>query len=113
MENNTQLVETLIEKVSEYGKTRFEIAKLQMLDKISDVVSSILPHIAVVILLSSFFLFLNLGAALWIGEILGKIYYGFFVVAAFYVLVGTLSHFFLHNWFKKIICNYIIKQALN
>lgn len=113
MENNTQLVETLIEKASEYGKTSFEIVKLQTLDKSSDVVSSILPHVAVVVLLSSFFLFLNLGAALWIGEMLGRIYYGFFVVAGFYMLVGAVSHFFLHNLFKRIICNYIIKQALN
>jgi len=113
MENNTQLIESLIVKASEYGKTSFEIVKLKTLDKTSDVISSLLPHSVVLIILSSFMLFLNLGAALWLGEVLGEVYYGFFIVAAFYGLVVIVLHFFLHNWLKKIICNYIIKIVLN
>jgi hypothetical protein len=57
-------------------------------------------------------LFLNLGLAFWVGEILGKLYYGFFVVAAFYVFIGIIIHFFMYKWLKKIVCNYIIKQLL-
>ena len=112
MENNAKLLESLLERATEYGKTSFELVKLKALDKTSDVVSSLIPHSVVFVMIASFMLFLNLGLALWLGEILGKIFYGFFVVAAFYGITGIVIHFFMHKWLKKIICNYIIKQVL-
>jgi hypothetical protein len=57
-------------------------------------------------------LFLNLGLAFWLGEILGRTFYGFFVVAAFYGIAGIVLHFFMHDWLKKIIGNYFIKNVL-
>jgi len=109
MEDTTKLVESLFERATEYGKTSYELVKLKALDKTSDVVSSLIPHSVVFVLIASFMLFLNLGLAFWLGEILGRIYFGFFVVAAFYGVAGTVFHFFMHKWIKKIICNYIIK----
>jgi hypothetical protein len=64
------------------------------------------------LLVASFLLFLNLGLALWLGEILGKPFYGFFVVAAFYVITGIVIHFFMHRWIKKLAGNYFIKHVL-
>jgi hypothetical protein len=43
---------------------------------------------------------------------LGKIFYGFFIVAAFYLLIVAVIHFFMHKWLKKVISNFIIKQLL-
>jgi hypothetical protein len=59
-----------------------------------------------------FTLFFNLGMSYWLGEIVGNNYYGFFIVAAFYLIVGLGIHFFVHKWFKKKLCNYLIKQLL-
>lgn len=112
MDNNTKLIESLIEKAVDFGKTSFELGKLKALDKTSDAVSSIIPHSLVFVLIMLFFLFINLGLAFWVGEILGKIYFGFFVVAGFYVLAGIITHFLLHRWIKNRIWNYIVKLAL-
>jgi len=112
MEEITSSIESLLEKATEYGKTSFELAKLKAIDKIADIVSSLLPHWLVLVLTSSFMLFLSFGAALWLGEILGKIYFGFFVVAAFYGITGILVHFFLHQTIKRCINNNFIKQIL-
>jgi hypothetical protein len=112
MEENARLIESLLEKATEYAKTSFELVKLKALDKTSDVVSSLIPHSVVVSLIASFLLFLNLGIAFWLGEILGKTFYGFFVVAAFYVVAGIVIHFFMHKWIKKLVRNYFIKQVL-
>jgi hypothetical protein len=57
-------------------------------------------------------LFLNLGVALWLGEILGKQFYGFFVVAGFYIVLGLILHFFLHDWVKKIVGDYFVRNIL-
>jgi fatty acid desaturase len=112
MEDNTKLIESLLEKASEYGKASYELVKLKALDKTSDAVSSFIPHSVVFFLVVSFLLFVNLGLAFWLGEILGKTYFGFFVVAAFYGILVIVLHFFMHEWFKKVICNYIIKTVL-
>lgn len=112
MEENTNFVEELIEKTVDYGKSSLELAKLKALDKTSDAVSSILAYSIVIIVLCSFMLFLNVGLALWIGKILGEIYYGFFVVAGFYCVLAILIYFFLHKWIKNQIGNVFIKQVL-
>jgi fatty acid desaturase len=112
MEENSKLFESLLEKATDYGKTSFELVKLRALDKTSDVVSSFVPHAVVFIMFVSCFLFLNLGLAYWLGEILGKIFYGFFIVAGFYVLSGIVIHLFMHKWLKKVVRNYIIKLLL-
>ena len=112
MENNTSIIETLLERATEYGKSSYELAKLKALDKTSDVVSTLLANSVVWVILSSSMLFLNLGLAFWLGEILGKIYFGFFVVAVFYGISGILIYFFMHDWIKKVVSNNFIKQVL-
>jgi hypothetical protein len=112
MDDKTKLIESLYERATEYGKTSFELVKLKALDKTSDLVSSIVPHSVVFVLFASFMIFFNLGLAFWLGEILGKTFFGFFVVAGFYVVIGIVLHFFMHKWIKGILCDYIIKQLL-
>ena len=112
MENNSKMIESLFERAAEYGKTSYELVKLKLIDKTSDTVSSILPHSIVIILLASFLVFLNLGLAFWLGEIVGGIFYGFFIVAGFYFIAGIIMHFFFHKWLKKRISNYIIKMLI-
>ena len=113
MEDNTKLLESLLERATDYGNTSFELVKLKALDKTSEVVSSFIPHTVVFLLIVSMMFFLNLGLAFWFGEILGKICFGFFVVGAFYGMMGIVIHFFMHKSLKKSIGNYIIKQVLN
>lgn len=113
MEDNAKLIESLLERAFSYGKTSFELTKLKAIDKSSEVVSTVLPHTIVIAIVASFLLFLNLGLAFWLGELLGKNFFGFFLVAAFYGISAIVLHFFLHKRIKKAIRNYFIKQVLN
>lgn len=112
MEENTNMFETLLEKATDYGKTSYELAKLKAVHKTAEVISNLLPHSVVLVIFSSCMLFLSVGLAFWLGEILGKIYFGFFVVAAFYALTGIIIHFFMHDRIKKGVSDSIIKQML-
>lgn len=112
MESNTEMIESLFEKTVDYGKTSFQLLKLKTLSKTSDITSTYLSRLVVLIFAFSFMLFMSLGLAIWIGEILGKSFYGFFVVGVFYGLIGIFIHFFLHKWLKKILDDYIIEQVL-
>jgi len=111
MEDNTKSIESLIEKITDFSKTSYELARLKTLDKSSDVASSLIPHSIVFVLFASFMLFANFGLAFWLGEILGNTYYGFFVIAGFYVITGLVLHFFFHKRIKNLIWNSIIKQV--
>ena len=112
MEDNTNIFESLFESAVDYSKTGYELVKLKALDKTSDVVSSLISHYAVLILVASFILFLTLGLAYWLGEIFGKIYFGFFAVAVLYGITAILLNFFLHKTLKRIVADYIIKKML-
>jgi ABC-type multidrug transport system permease subunit len=112
MEDNAKLIESLIEKATDYGKTTFELVKLRAIDKTSDVVSSFIPSSIVFVLIMSFVLFFNLGFAFWLGEILGKTYYGFFIVAGFYGILAIVLRLLMYKWLKKLVGNYIIKKVL-
>jgi fatty acid desaturase len=113
MKEQENFFEPLWEKVEDYGKTTIELVKLRSIDKTSDVVSTVLPHSVVVVFVSIFLLFLNLGIALWLGEIWDSMYLGFFAVAGFYGVCGIIIHFFLHEKIKEGIRNAVIKLLLN
>jgi hypothetical protein len=112
MDENLKAVELLLEKAADYGKTGFELAKLRSVEKLTDVISSLIPHSVLMILIASFMLFLNLGLAFLMGDILGKTFYGLLIVAGFYGICGIVLHFFMHKWFKRVVGNYFIKMLL-
>lgn len=112
MEENKNLFESLVDTATDYGKTSIELIKLRAVDKTSDVVSSLVTDALALILVLSFMLFFNLGLALWLGEIFGKLFYGFFLVAAFYIITGIVVRFFMHKPLKNLVRNYVIKRLL-
>ena len=112
MKEKENILEPLWEKAEDYGKTSLELLRLKSIDKSSDVVSTILPYMLVIVLTIIFLMFINFGIAFWLGAIWNSIYLGFFAVAAFYGLCGVIIHFFLHDKFKERIRNTIIKLLL-
>lgn len=113
MEDDANRFEVLFERVVDYGKTSFELARLQAVKETSELVSTWIPHAIVLVFFSICILLFNLGLALWIGEAIENIYYGFFIVAGLYGVIAFALHFFFHKWIKKSIRQYFIKQILN
>jgi phosphoglycerol transferase MdoB-like AlkP superfamily enzyme len=107
------ILDPLIEKAEDFGKTSLELFKLRAIDKSSDIVSTLIPVAVVLVFTSIFLLFINLGIAFWLGGIWGSIYLGFFAVAAFYIICGLIIHFFLHKTIKERIRNVVIKLLIN
>lgn len=112
MDDNATPIESLFEKAEEYSKTSIELFKLNVVDKSAEVVSSLAVRLVIFIVVALFVLILNIGLALWIGELLGKTYYGFFVISGCYALIALVIHLFRHQWIKYPISNYIITQML-
>ena|ERR1051326_3462351 len=113
METKYNSVELLIETAEEYGKTSVELYRLKTIDKFADIISSLVSKLTVIIAFILFFLILNIGTSLWIGNVLGKTYLGFFIVAAFYALIAIILYLFKNKWIKSPLRNSIITQTLN
>ncbi|MCX6279294.1 MAG: hypothetical protein NT004_14535 [Bacteroidetes bacterium] len=73
METPICSIESLFEKVESYSKTTYELSKLKLLETITIVVTSMLPRLGVIFVMSLFALVLNIGIALYLGEVLGKL----------------------------------------
>ena len=112
METQASSIELLFERVEIYGKTTYELSKLKVLETAVSIATSLVSRLSVIIMISIFALVFNIGIALYLGELLGKSYYGFFIVAGFYMLAGIVLHFFLYRWIRKPMSNLIITQAL-
>ncbi|MBA3704362.1 MAG: hypothetical protein H0W84_00235 [Bacteroidetes bacterium] len=112
MESKASILEPLIERAEEFGKTSLELLKLKSIDKTAAVASTIISRLYLAIIVSLFMLTLNIAIALWLGDLLGKLYYGFFVVAAFYGLFAIVL-FFIHPYIKARTNTSLITQLLN
>jgi phosphoglycerol transferase MdoB-like AlkP superfamily enzyme len=112
MNNSATSIETLFERAEDYSKTTIELIKLSAIDKSAELVSSLAARLAIFMVVALFILIINIGLAMWIGELLGKTYYGFFAVGGFYVLISILLYAFRNQWIKTPVSNSIINQML-
>ncbi len=113
MDDKLNFIEPLFEKAEEYGKTSYELFRLKTFDKVSNILSSFILKGIVIFIFSTCLVLLNIGVAIYIGEQLGKLYYGFFCVALFYAIIGSIVFFLMNSWIKKRINNSIISQMFN
>jgi len=110
MNNNATPVESLFQKAEDYGRTTIELFKLNAIDKSANIFSSLAAQLTIIIIATLFILIVSIGVAFWIGDLLGKTYYGFFVVAGVYALVGLLLYIFRRQWIKEPVNNSIISH---
>lgn len=110
MEENAKLLETLLEKAINYGQSSLELAKLKTIDKSTEVASALVPPLFIASFMVISLLFITLGMALYLGEILGKIYFGMAVVAGFYALCALIIQLFLRKQLSTACRNLIIRN---
>lgn len=112
MESTANNLETLFEKAEIYGKTTFELSKLKAINASSTVLTNLISKLIIASTLLIFIMVLNIGIALYVGDLMGKAYFGFLVVAAFYLFMGLLMKLFLFKLIRKPLSNLIITLAL-
>ena len=112
METKPTLIESLLASIEAYFKTTYELTKLKAIEKITFVLTSLMSWLIIGLVVVLFALLSSVGLALYLGDLLGKIYYGFFLLAAFYLVLGAILHFFLLKWLRKTIAHLIISSPL-
>ena len=112
MKNYEAQIELLFEKAEDCTKSTIELFKLRAIDSFADFGSFLVTKLLLFSVISLFVIIFNIGVALWIGYLLGKYYYGFFLLAAFYGLILAFLPSYLYQWIKVPISNLIISQLL-
>jgi hypothetical protein len=110
MEDKATILESLIDSAENYGKSSIELMKLKAVRKISEAVSSFAASMVVIFISVLFILILSIGLSLWIGDYMGKSYWGFFIIAGVYLLLTIIFMAGKKQLVKTPVSNIIIKE---
>ncbi len=113
MENQSGPVELLVEKVKDYAETRIDLLRLKAIDKSSSFLSLLIAMIVVILVGLISFMILSVGLALLLGDLLGKAYYGFFIVAGIYLITGLVLYSTREKLLKSPMANSMIKKLMD
>lgn len=112
MDTNYEIVETVFSRIENLTTTQTELIKLKLYNKTADLATFLAMKAIIMSVLGLFFLFLNIGLSLWLGEILGKTYYGFLVIAAFYALVAVFIRTSVYKYLQRQINFLLLTKIL-
>ena len=104
------MLKDLMDRAEQFAKTNIQLYRLKAIDKVTDVFSSLAAGVVILIIVTFLLIILSIGASLWLGEILGKMYYGFFAVAGFYALLAIVLVAMRKQVLEVFFNNYIVNQ---
>jgi hypothetical protein len=110
MNDTFEKIEGLTDHVRSYVKTRIELAKLDIAEKISLVVGNLIAAMVVMILLLFILVFGSFAGAWALGEWLDSTALGFLIVAGFYSLLAIIIWFARARFIRFPVMNAIIRQ---
>jgi hypothetical protein len=105
------IIEPLFEKVEQYGKTSIELLKFKTIEKTGEIGSTFFVKLIVAAVFTVAVVMLNIAASLYLGDLLGKMYFGFLIVSAFYFLLTLVlisCRKSLKKHFNTKIINYLM-----
>ena len=111
MKDKAILIEMLFEKVEAYTKTTVELYRLKAIDKATDVFATIASSLIIAVIVALFFILLSIGLALYLGELLGKNYFGFFALGGLYALIAIIMSMNRKSWLEVKLNDYMINQT--
>jgi hypothetical protein len=112
MDFKQEKIETFYTKIENLVTTQQEIIKLKAYSKSADLATFLIMKIIMFVVVGLFVLFLNIGISIWLGDILGKTYYGFFILAGFYALAAFFIKSILYLNIEYKIKNYFLFKIL-
>jgi len=111
-ENQHTTLNNIFENAGNYVESKVNLFKLKTVKKVSDVTSSLVTKLTMILLIVFVFCLVNIGIAMWVGDMMEKMYYGFFIVAGVYVIIGLILYALRRQIFKTPLHNRLIKMML-
>jgi hypothetical protein len=108
--DQTATVKELIDKTVEYAETNIHLMKMKVVNKGSSITSAFLAYLIIAVFVLVLILMLTIGAALWLGSMLGASHYGFFIMAGFYLILILVLYKVRGKWLKMPIANSLLQS---
>lgn len=105
-------IELLYEKTKKYTETSIELFKLNTIDKIADLVSSLFVRLILIMVVAMFTLFLNIALSLFIGTLLGETFLGFLIISGVYLVLYIIMFTYRKKLIKIPINNFVISKLI-
>jgi hypothetical protein len=105
--------EELAIHIKDYIQTEIELIKLNFAEKLSKVLSNFLAIIILIWVLLLSILFASISLAFFIGERIGKMSIGFFIVSLIYLLIAIVSWYLRERLIRIPILNGILRQLFD
>lgn len=105
-------IELLYEKTKKYTETSIELFKLNTIDKIADLVSSLFVRLILIMVVAMFTLFLNIALSLFIGTLLGETFLGFLIISGVYLVLYIIMFNYRKKLIKIPINNFVISKLI-
>ncbi|MDB5287659.1 MAG: hypothetical protein JWR05_2608 [Mucilaginibacter sp.] len=112
MEPKKETVRPIIDQVHEYVETRLKLVKLEVADRGSAVIATIIVDLIVIISLVLTFLFASFTLALFLADCFGSYWKGFGSVALIYLLIGVVL-MLAKKPIERPIINILIRKIFN
>lgn len=110
MKETQRLLDELIAKAEDFGYSSLALAKLKSIRVVANTSGKVGVHFAIWAVIVLFFLMLSIGVSLWLGELWGHMYLGFFAVAGFYLLLAIVLRIFKGPLVQRPIENFVVRK---
>ncbi|MGN6530695.1 MAG: phage holin family protein [Ginsengibacter sp.] len=113
MENNPTSIEELFGKLKDYVETTIDLLKLKGINKVSGLLSTLIVSIILILLLFMVLICITVGLSLLLGMWLGHAFWGFFIMACIYIIIGLVLYKSKNKLLKEPISNTLIKELVD
>jgi len=94
-------IDSLVDNLSGYVEARVNLLKIEIKEDIAKVLSKGIVHIAIILCVFLFLVFLSIGAANYLNFILNSTFHGFWIIAGFYLLLFIVFMVFRRNIYRR------------
>lgn len=110
MEHKQSRLSSIAEYATDYVEKKGEIIFLDVVEKSSRVVATIVSGVAVAVIGIFFILFASIWIAWWIAQATGNVAMGFFSITCFYLILFLITLFAGKKIIQNSLINLIIKK---
>jgi len=112
MENQGHDIDALLSDAGDYIETRTYLWKLKGIESLADVSGELASGLGMIGIVAFVVMLFSVGLALLIGDLLGKSFYGFFIIGGAYFIFGLICYICRNRWLKEPFSNLLIRKIL-
>ena len=112
MEDQRHDIDTLLSDAGDYLETRTNLWKLKAIESLSDVSGELVAGLGMIAIVSFVIMLFSVSFALLIGDMLGKSFYGFFIIGGAWFIFGLICFIRRDRWLKDPFSNMLIRKIL-